>query len=97
MQSAKARCEGGGPGNAGCRPEQVACTGQRRVRGWCEGCAVKGASGMGPSRAWQRVGPGRAGPVEGVVLVGPGSRSGRVGPGLTESGGRERKSARSYG
>jgi hypothetical protein len=68
MESAKARCEGGGPGNAGCRPEQVL-----------------------------RVGPGRAGPVEGVVLVGPGSRSGRVGPGLTESGGRERKSARSYG
>jgi hypothetical protein len=99
MESAKARCEGGGPGNAGCRPEQVACTGQRRVRGWCEGCAVEGASGMGPSQSWLRVGSGRAGQVEGVVLVGPGSRSGRAGPGLTESGGGlgERKSARSYG
>ena len=68
LESAKARCEGGGPENAGCRPGQVL-----------------------------RAGPGRAGPVEGVVLVGPGSRSGRAGSGLTESGERERKSARSYG
>ncbi len=40
---------------------------------------------MGPSRAWLLVGPGRAGPGRAVVW------SGRVGPGLTESGERERE------
>jgi hypothetical protein len=43
---------------------------------------------MGPSRAWLRVGSGRAGQVEGVVLVGPGSRSGRAW--LRAGGERER-------